>query len=775
MVTGSCADQGNIDDIYEPIGNTLDDRWYFQGGGNGVMLYFDQDCDGGNHSAARWIFDSAGTQVSTTAEYDLDGDGICVVRAYFDDDGDAPPLGTNTWRMSCGGSWADVELTFTRTSPLPTPVPTTPPPTVTRAPTREGLARDLDHELCFATCELNDRYGGMDATLMNGAACEPGEGVMFDGDDDYVDLADVSHGGEMTIAIWAKFESLGSWNALLVFDDGVNVDHIGFWQYESTSTFVSCFQDSVANWYATSWGSGSEMRVGEWSFYVITIGDGAISEYRNGSLIVSSASALPSVMTRTYHYLGTSTSATLDNHDGEFMHGAIRSLRIWRRALSSAEVAELTTLELESESTCYRMLPPTAAPLPAPTAVPISAPTRMPLPVPTTVPLPSPTAMPIPAPTPLPLPAPSLEPLPAPTTAPLPAPTSVPLPAPTAVPLPAPTVVPIPTPTVVPLPVPTVVPILTPTAVPLPAPTVVPIPTPTVVPLPVPTVVPIPTPTAAPLPAPTAVPISAPTRMPLPAPTTVPLPSPTAMPIPAPAPLPLPAPSLEPLPAPTTAPLPAPTSVPLPAPTALPLPAPTVVPIHTPTVVPLAEPTVVPIRTPTVVPLPVPTVVLIPVPTVVPIRAPVAVPLPMPTVVPLPAPVPSAATALLPTTAHPTPLPTPSPTRTPVVAVSLGIAGITCEDFNATVFNLAIDSIVQNSTFSDATCADVSTDVVVVSNEVTVPLVIAATSGISVHEASAWGALRLTAVWSRRCSLHLLSRLRRIRTPHHARVSAHST
>jgi len=72
--------------------------------------------------------------------------------------------------------------------------------------------------------------------------------------------------------------------------------------------------------------------------------------------------------------------------------------------------------------------------------------------------------------------------------------------------------------------------------------------------------------------------------------------------------------------------------------------------------------------------------------------------------------------------------------------VSLGIAGITCDDFivnNATVYYLAVNLIVKNATFSDATCADVSSDSVLVTNELTMPLVIAATFGISVHEVSA--------------------------------------
>ena len=42
------------------------------------------------------------------------------------------------------------------------------------------------HQLCFANCELNDRYGNMDATLENGASCTPDPSGQH-----HVELADV--------------------------------------------------------------------------------------------------------------------------------------------------------------------------------------------------------------------------------------------------------------------------------------------------------------------------------------------------------------------------------------------------------------------------------------------------------------------------------------------------------------------------------------------------------------------------------------------------------
>ena len=79
VVSGVCAGNaaGDIDDVYAPIGITLDGRWYYEGESNGVKLYFDRDCDGAS-SSSRWIFDKSSIQVSVTAEYDLDADAICI-------------------------------------------------------------------------------------------------------------------------------------------------------------------------------------------------------------------------------------------------------------------------------------------------------------------------------------------------------------------------------------------------------------------------------------------------------------------------------------------------------------------------------------------------------------------------------------------------------------------------------------------------------------------------------------------------------------------------
>ena len=49
------------------------------------------------------------------------------------------------------------------------------------------------HHLCFATCDLKDEYGDMDATLMNGATCFSDAAGQHD-----VELADVFEIGVKT-------------------------------------------------------------------------------------------------------------------------------------------------------------------------------------------------------------------------------------------------------------------------------------------------------------------------------------------------------------------------------------------------------------------------------------------------------------------------------------------------------------------------------------------------------------------------------------------------
>ena len=48
----------------------------------------------------------------------------------------------------------------------------------------------------------------MHGRLVNGATCTPGQGVVLDGEDDFVDLADARQGGAISLAMWLRLDTL---------------------------------------------------------------------------------------------------------------------------------------------------------------------------------------------------------------------------------------------------------------------------------------------------------------------------------------------------------------------------------------------------------------------------------------------------------------------------------------------------------------------------------------------------------------------------------------
>merc|ERR1719502_1324348 len=101
-----------------------------------------------------------------------------------------------------------------------------------------------------------------------------------------------------------------------------------------------------------------------------------------------------------------------------------------------------------------------------------------------------------------------------------------------------------------------------------------------------------------------------------------------------------------------------------------------------------------------------PTAVPIPAPTLTPTTSvPTGMPFPWPTFMPSSAP--TQTPTIMPA---PTPVPTPAPTRQPIVNVLVLMDGITCGEFNATIFDTALDYIVDNATFTDPTCCDPDVD-----------------------------------------------------------------
>ena len=131
----------------------------------------------------------------------------------------------------------------------------------------------------------------MHATLTNGAVCTPGTGVAFDGANDYVDLAAVPLGGAMTIAFWAKWDTVENWARLADFsgaggcqDSTVLVSTVGVGA--GTSPFLAGgFKDSgrTAAWFGDashSWNCPTgcaTIVTGEWTHVALSVEAGAAS------------------------------------------------------------------------------------------------------------------------------------------------------------------------------------------------------------------------------------------------------------------------------------------------------------------------------------------------------------------------------------------------------------------------------------------------------------------------------------------------------------------
>ena len=116
VITGGCAsNSAALDGVeYAAAGYTASGAPYYRDSSSSVYIYWDPDCNGAGEPA-RWIVKDLAP--STSASSDLDGDGQCAYYAYINsEDSSSPPLGTETWKVGCDGSFTDNDLTLARPS-----------------------------------------------------------------------------------------------------------------------------------------------------------------------------------------------------------------------------------------------------------------------------------------------------------------------------------------------------------------------------------------------------------------------------------------------------------------------------------------------------------------------------------------------------------------------------------------------------------------------------------------------------------------------------------
>lgn len=208
-----------------------------------------------------------------------------------------------------------------------------------------GVARSLDHLLCFHHGELQDLVGDMHATLQNGARCEKGVGLVLDGSGAHASLNPTQIGGEMSIAIRVMVNELatGKWTRLFDFSDDEYTEHI----------FMDVHPHGESSWQTytgRTWGEHPRVREhlvlpGRWVTLVGTVYGDVMSFYKDGKLLrsIRSPAREPPSITRKSHLIGLSLIG--DGHVAP-VNGTVASMAIWSRALSNSEVSILSCHDL---------------------------------------------------------------------------------------------------------------------------------------------------------------------------------------------------------------------------------------------------------------------------------------------------------------------------------------------------------------------------------------------------------------------------------------------
>ena len=209
----------------------------------------------------------------------------------------------------------------------------------TISPTSADIRAGLAHELCFDSCILNDQVGGMDATLVNGATCTVGEGVVVDGVDGYVDLSAVEIGGATSIAMWFRPSAMGR---ILEFGDDEFSNNI-FININPVNNNIKVVVRNDLSVAATATASSSAPD-GEFRHVLVIVDGAGLAIHVDGEIMAfgdaaNDDGAEPVVMTRALHYLGRPIVSSGSYH---WFNGTIKSLQIWNRGSTTTRLTQCT-------------------------------------------------------------------------------------------------------------------------------------------------------------------------------------------------------------------------------------------------------------------------------------------------------------------------------------------------------------------------------------------------------------------------------------------------
>jgi DUF1680 family protein len=183
---------------------------------------------------------------------------------------------------------------------------------------------------------------GKTGTLVGGptwVAGRTGNAVNLSGTSQYVALPNgiLAGASAFTVATWVRLDTIANWQRVFDFGSGANVNM--FLTPRSSS--------GTARFAITSSGAGGEQRInapsalptGVWTHVAVTLSGGVGILYVNGVEVARTTG-----MTLTPASLGSTTQNWIgrSQYADPYLDGAVDSFRVYSRALSAAEVADLS-------------------------------------------------------------------------------------------------------------------------------------------------------------------------------------------------------------------------------------------------------------------------------------------------------------------------------------------------------------------------------------------------------------------------------------------------
>ena len=161
--------------------------------------------------------------------------------------------------------------------------------------------------------------------------------LNFDGSNDYISLGQgyANLKGGMTISVWAYPTAVKSWSRFVDMGNGEYNSNIVFGRRGSSNDlfFEAYDRDN----------SGGQVRaenviqLNSWQLFTVTLDiDGSVAIYKNGVLVSSGQTAVPTNIERMYNYIGRSNWSA-----DSYYQGRMDDVRIYNYALTNTEVNRL--------------------------------------------------------------------------------------------------------------------------------------------------------------------------------------------------------------------------------------------------------------------------------------------------------------------------------------------------------------------------------------------------------------------------------------------------